>query len=48
VLAFLELLAGHMTKEYVQGQHMTDHIIEDHDPQYHVIIEDYVKDHPKR
>ncbi len=27
---------------------MTDHIIENHDLQYHVTIEDHVKDHPER
>ena len=27
---------------------MTDHVIEDHDLQYHVTIEDHMKDHSKR
>jgi len=26
---------------------VTDYIVEDHDLQYYVIIEDHVKDHPK-
>ena len=26
---------------------MTDHVVEDHDLQYHVTIEDHVKDHPE-
>ncbi len=26
---------------------MTDYVIEDHDPQYHVTTEDHMEDHPK-
>ncbi len=26
---------------------MTDHVIKDHDPQYHVTIEDHMKNHPE-
>ena len=47
MLAFAELSADHVTEDYVQGQHVTDYVIEDHDLQYHVITEDYVKDYPE-
>ncbi len=36
-----------MIKDHVQRQHMTDHVVEDHEPQYHVITKDHVKDHPE-
>jgi len=29
----------------MQRQHMTNHVVENHDLQYHVITEDHVKDH---
>ena len=36
-----------MTEDHIQIQHVTDHIVEDHDPQYHMTIEDYVKNYPE-
>ncbi len=32
MLIFSELSAGHVTEDYIQEQHVTDHIIENHDP----------------
>ncbi len=45
MLAFSELLAGHITKEYIQEQYVIDHIIEDYDLQHHVTTEDHMKNH---
>jgi len=47
-LAFSELSAGYMTEDYMQEQHVTDHVKEDHDSQYHVITKDHEKDHTDR
>ncbi len=45
LLAFMKLLAGHMTEDHMQEQYVTDHVVEDHDLQYHVITEDHLEDH---
>ena len=45
VLVFSELSAGYVTEDHVQRQHVTDHVVEDHDLQYHVTIKDHVEDH---
>ncbi len=47
LLAFLELSAKYVTENYVQGQHVTDYVVENHDLQYHVITENLMKDHSK-
>ncbi len=39
----MELLASHVTEEY--EKHVIDYIVEDHNIQYHMIIEDYMKDY---
>jgi len=36
-----------MTEDYMQEQYVTDHVIDNHDLQYHVTTEDYMKDHPE-
>ncbi len=36
-----------MIEDYVQEQHVTDRVVEDHDLQYHVTTEDYEEDHPE-
>ena len=45
LLTFSELSAGHITEDYVQNQHVTDHVVEVYDPQYHVTTEDHMKDY---
>ena len=45
MLAFLELSAGYV-EDHVQEQYMIDHIVENYDLQYHITIENHMKDHP--
>ena len=45
LLVFSKLLVSYMTENY--KQYVTDHIVEDHNPQHYMTIEDHMKDHPK-